>query len=68
MKIFGEGFSEGRITYYEYKYVFWRRWEWENDKKYILYLGRVGGEIFKGEGDVDAINSEVWVLTLFSVF
>jgi hypothetical protein len=29
---------EGR-TYYEYKYVFGRWWKWENDKKYILYLG-----------------------------
>jgi hypothetical protein len=37
--------GEGR-TYYEYKYVFWKRWKWENDKKYILYLA--GGEIFKG--------------------
>jgi hypothetical protein len=32
MKIFGGGFEgEGR-TYYEYKYVFGRRWNWENDK------------------------------------
>jgi hypothetical protein len=37
-KVFGDGFEgEGR-TYYEYKYVFWGRWNWENDKKYILYL------------------------------
>ena len=36
--------GEGR-TYYEYKYMFGRRWNWENDKKYILYLG--GGVVFK---------------------
>jgi len=41
--------------------VFWRRLKWENDKKYILYLERVG-EIFKGEGDVGAINRVVWIL------
>ena len=30
--------------------------------KNIFYIWKVGGEVFKGEGGVDVINSEVWVL------